>query len=265
MVEASRHLYSQGWKRFYHGLGPALIQGPLARFGDTAANAGILALLSSNPFLKKLPSPIKSIFASIVGALFRMILVPSALKAAPFYAGSWWPVDTLKTTMQTQGKPGVSILKERIRAYGIGTLWVRSRLDLRRSDSFQRQYGAWATAAASFVGSYPWFATYNLLTANWPEPHTVGLRLLRQATIGFVASVVSDTISNSLRVLKTYRQVNQAKIGYRDAARKIVASEGYLGLFGRGLTTRILCNGLQGLLFSVLWKLFQDLIEKKKV
>jgi hypothetical protein len=175
-------------------------------------------------------------------------------------------VDTLKTTMQTQGKPGVQILKDRIKAYGIGTLWVRLPCTFAKSKSSRFvKYGAWATAAASFVGSYPWFATYNFLQANLHIPANAGLRIVRQAFIGFVASVISDTISNSLRVLKTYRQVNQAKIGYRAAARKIVETEGWLGLFGRGLGTRILCNGLQGLLFSVLWKVFQDLIEKKKV
>jgi hypothetical protein len=50
------------------------------------------------------------------------------------------PLSRLQTTMQTQGDSGVQILKDRIEAYGIGTLW----------------YGAWATAAASFVGSFPW-------------------------------------------------------------------------------------------------------------
>jgi hypothetical protein len=39
--------------------------GPVSRFGDTAANAGILALLQSNSYLKDLPSPIKTIFASL--------------------------------------------------------------------------------------------------------------------------------------------------------------------------------------------------------
>jgi hypothetical protein len=39
--------------------------GPVARFGDTAANAGILALLQSNSYLKDLPSPIKTIFVSL--------------------------------------------------------------------------------------------------------------------------------------------------------------------------------------------------------
>lgn len=41
MGEALRHLYKEGGVvRFYRGLGPALLQGPLSRFGDTAANAG---------------------------------------------------------------------------------------------------------------------------------------------------------------------------------------------------------------------------------
>ena len=44
-----------------------------------------------------------------------------------------------------------------------------------------------------------------------------------------------------------------------EAARLVIRDDGVLGLFGRGLKTRILCNGLQGLLFSILWKLFLDL------
>lgn len=36
----------------------------------------------------------------------------------------------------------------------------------------------------------------------------------RQAFIGFAASVVSDTVSNSLRVVKTYRQVHEGSVGY---------------------------------------------------
>lgn len=96
-----------------------------------------------------------------------------------------------------------------------------------------------------------------------PPQHALFPRLARQAFIGFVASVVSDTVSNSLRVLKTYRQVNQSQISYTAAAKRIIEEEGWLALFGRGLGTRILANGLQGLLFSVLWKLFQDLWEEK--
>jgi hypothetical protein len=88
---------------------------------------------------------------------------------------------------------------------------------------------------------------------------TIIQKLLRSAVIGFAASIASDTISNSLRVLKTYRQVNATRIGYADAARAVIAADGLKGLFGRGLKTRILANGLQGIMFSVLWKLFLDL------
>ena len=44
----------------------------------------------------------------------------------------------------------------------------------------------------------------------------------------------------------------------------IVAKEGYLGLFGRGLKTKILANGLQGLMFTVMWRLGQDIWNKRE-
>lgn len=107
--------------------------------------------------------------------------------------------------------------------------------------------------------SSQWFGTYNYLEATLPIAHTVFQTLMRRAFIGFVASVVSDTISNSLRVVKTYRQVNEIRIGYWAAAKAVIAVDGVKGLFGRGLKTRILANGLQGLMFSVLWKFFMDM------
>ncbi|KIY44659.1 mitochondrial carrier [Fistulina hepatica ATCC 64428] len=228
-TEATKVLYNDGgWKRYYQGLVAALFQGPISRFGDTAANAGILALLQSNTYMRQLPALIQTIFASLAAAGFRIILTP---------------IDTVKTTMQTQGKQGLPILRARVKKYGLTSLW----------------YGAIATAAATFVGHYPWFGTYNFLSANLPPPHTLMQKLARQAFIGFCASVVSDTVSNSLRVVKTYRQVNETRIGYAAAARAVIATDGLLGLFGRGLKTRIIANGLQGLMFSVLWKLFLDL------
>ncbi|CAE6436261.1 unnamed protein product [Rhizoctonia solani] len=232
---ATRTLYQDGgMRRYYQGIGPALVQGPVSRFGDTAANAGILALLQSNSYLSKLPTPIKTVFASACAAGFRMILTP---------------IDTLKTTLQAQGARGTALLRQRIKTNGIGSLW----------------WGALATAAATFVGHYPWFATYNYLSEVLTEPpkHPLFWWLLRLAFIGFCASIVSDSISNSLRVVKTYRQVNDTKVSYSEAARLVVLQDGIVGLFGRGLKTRILANGLQGLLFSILWKIFLDLWDKK--
>ncbi|KAL0943480.1 mitochondrial carrier protein [Colletotrichum truncatum] len=232
---ATATLYHDGGlRRYYQGIGAALIQGPVSRFGDTAANAGILALLESNKFLNQLPTLIKTIFASLCAAGFRMILTP---------------IDTLKTTLQAQGAKGTAILRQRVKTNGIGSLW----------------WGAFATAAATFVGHYPWFGTYNYLTATIPEPDKseLFLWLLRLAFIGFCASIVSDSVSNSLRVVKTYRQVNDTQISYRKAASLVIQRDGFLGFLGRGLKTRILANGLQGVLFSILWKLFLDLWEKK--
>lgn len=122
---------------------------------------------------------------------------------------------------------------------------------------------------------------YNYLSEAITEPprHPLVWWLLRLAFIGFCASIVSDSISNSLRVVKTYRQVNDTKISYckrqphpvtydrsltnplfpAEAARAVVVQDGIFGLLGRGLKTRILANGLQGILFSILWKLFLDL------
>ena len=46
-----RVLYAEGGvRRFYQGLPWALLQTPLTRFGDTAANSGVLLLLSSTRF-----------------------------------------------------------------------------------------------------------------------------------------------------------------------------------------------------------------------
>ena len=42
----------------------------------------------------------------------------------------------------------------------------------------------------------------------------------------------------------------------------MIAKEGLTGLFGRGLKTKILSNGLQGLMFTVLWRLGQDYYAK---
>jgi hypothetical protein len=71
--------------------------------------------------------------------------------------------------------------------------------------------------------------------------------------------MISDTVSNSLRVVKTYRQVHECEVGYLTAAKEVVAADGLLGLFGRGLKTRIIANGCQGVMFTVLWNLFMEL------
>ncbi len=57
------------WWLFY-------LQGPLSRFGDTAANAGTLSLLDSYEATKGLNVGIKTLAASFSAGLFRIFLMP---------------------------------------------------------------------------------------------------------------------------------------------------------------------------------------------
>lgn len=110
------------------------------------------------------------------------------------------------------------------------------------------------------VGHYPWFATYNFLDAKLPRARDTLERLMRSAGIGFCATAVSDTASNSIRVLKTFRQTSGENLSYMTCARRVIAADGWMGLFGRGLKTKIISNGIQGALFSVLWKYFERML-----
>ena len=44
----------------------------------------------------------------------------------------------------------------------------------------------------------------------------------------------------------------------------VVQKDGVSGLLFRGLVTKIISNGCQGILFSVLWRLGQDYMNSKK-
>jgi len=219
---ALKTLYKEGGiKRFYRGLPYAIIQNPMSRFGDTAANTGILAALEA--FYPQMPVPVMTGFASAGGASWRIFLTP---------------VDTFKTTLQVQGSGALELLKNKVKQGGVGVLYS----------------GAAANFAANWVGNYPWFATFNYLQANVPKMDgTAGLA--RNAAIGATASIVSDCVSNSLRVVKTVKQTNaDASLGYGDVVKQIIAKDGVKGLFGRGLQTRMLTNVMQSMVFSVFWK-----------
>ena len=77
MPSISSTLYGQGGiPRFYRGVGPALIQGPMSRFGDTAANTGVLSLMESYDSTRGLPVGVKTVCASVAAALWRIFLMP---------------------------------------------------------------------------------------------------------------------------------------------------------------------------------------------
>jgi hypothetical protein len=230
--EALKTLYAEGGiPRFYRGIGPALIQGPISRFGDTAANAGVLALFEHSETAKHWPSAFKTVFSSASAASMRIILVP---------------VDTVKTMMQVEGKEGLPKLQAKLKAHGPSVMF----------------HGALATSAATFVGHYPWFTVFNTLPSSVPQQDSKVMKLVRNAGIGFCASATSDTVSNSLRVVKTIRQTNET-MSYVSIVQSVVEKDGVMGLMGRGLKTRLIANGTQGIMFSVLYKLFEEKFMKK--
>lgn len=229
-LTALRTLYKDGGiPRFYKGLAPALIQGPLSRFGDTAANAGVLALLQDST----LPIPVKTFAASGGAAIWRVFLMP---------------VDTLKTSLQVSGKDAIPNLAAKLKAGGPAVLYA----------------GAIAAMTATWVGHYPWFVTHNFLDSRIKKPAELKGRLLRAAFIGWCSSFVSDCVSNSIRVVKTKVQTSKERIGMIAAVKEVVEADGVKGLFTRGLGTKLVTNGIQGIMFTVAWKYFQEQWEKKE-
>lgn len=124
--------------------------------------------------------------------------------------------------------------------------------------------GSIAASSATFVGHYPWFFTYNLLSEKIPEQDDALRKLGRRAIMGFCSSAVSDTCSNSIRVCKVYKQAHPEQISYPQVVRNVIAESGVRGLMFRGLETKILANGLQGILFSILWKHFEEVLFPKE-
>mmetsp|Transcript_73959 Transcript_73959/g.211178 ORF Transcript_73959/g.211178 Transcript_73959/m.211178 type:complete len:209 (+) Transcript_73959:210-836(+) len=155
-MEAFYALYADGGlTRFYSGYQFAIIAGPLARFGDTAANAGILALCDG-----VVPVGFATMLASAGAAMWRMFTQP---------------VSNAKTLLQTNGNS--QIFMDKIASGGLITMWD----------------GALGTMSSTWLGHYPWFLTYNTLEKYVPEDKFKGImRLVRNAGLGFCASFVSD-------------------------------------------------------------------------
>ena len=75
-------------------MGWALLQTPLSRFGDAAANSGMRELLSTTA----LPMGVQTACAGLAAALWRVSLTP---------------LDTLKTTLQVEGAAAYALLVQK--------------------------------------------------------------------------------------------------------------------------------------------------------
>lgn len=152
------------------------------------------------------------------------------------------PIDTCKTILQVEGTKGFDVLMLKLTHGQIAPLYQ----------------GALATLLATIAGHYPWFLVHNCLDAYIATRPTVTGSVIRNAFIGFSASAVSDTFSNFIRVIKTVKQTYGAEnidVSYIDVIRIIYDKDGWVGLMTRGLGSRILTNGVQSVVFTIIWKL----------
>eukprot|EP00494_Astrolonche_serrata_P002408 UN02414 len=90
-----------GPARFYRGLGAALLQAPLSRFGDTAANVGITHFLNNVSSTSGLPLIVKNFICSLGASFWRIFLMP---------------IDAVKTNLQVNGS--LAPLKKKISETG---------------------------------------------------------------------------------------------------------------------------------------------------
>ena len=204
-----RLLHSEGGiGRFYQGIGFALLQAPLSRFGNTFANVAVLAMFSS--FAPNVAISAQTVVATAATSLWRLALTP---------------LDMFKTTLQVEGAIAYGLLLRKVEEVRTGRdstshpfrfaanpwyFFVTCSLSLQFGPAVLWN-GALGNAVASFVGSYPWFLTVNLLDSRLPPFNLV----VRAAIMGLVSTCVSDVLSNSIRVLKTVKQTAKKNISYR--------------------------------------------------
>jgi hypothetical protein len=223
-------LYADGGiRRLYAGFQFAVLQAVLARFGDTAANAGVLRFLGdASPTTRHLPMMVKTGLASFSAALFRILLTP---------------IDTLKTAAQVEGwTRGMAIVAANVKEDGLSALYR----------------GAVAASVATLAGHYPFFLTYNVLVTYLPKSNHSAMQVIRNALIGWCATLCSDCVSNPIRVLKTARQTMPGHLSYSEIVSALLAEEGgsvVRAFFLRGLATKIVVNTVQGITFVVAWRM----------
>ena len=221
-LETLKLLYKDGgFLRFYRGYFFALMQGPISRFGDTGMNHfASIYFQDSNVFLR-------TGIGSLGATGWRILIMPN---------------DACKSHLQIHGREGLNILRNKIKSNGVRTLWN----------------GAGASIGANFIGHYPWFLTYNYLSETLPK-YNDNRDMVRSMGIGFTSSSISDTVSNSIRVLKINRQTSQNPVSYTESLKSIVSKEGIIGFMTRGLKTKIMMNGIQSSMFVLIYDKLKSL------
>jgi hypothetical protein len=229
MLTALQQLYQQGGiARFYKGVTFALLISPISKFGAVAANEWSKIFVASYYPVSSAGDMAATILGTALTVLWRVFLMP---------------IETCKTVLQVDGASGFAKLMGSVQRGQLGVLYR----------------GSTAAILAVAAGHYPWFLVYNILDKYLVKQDHIVQSVGRSALIGFAASAASDTFSNVLRVLKTVKQATGADgrraLTYLQIAESILREGGLAALFGRGLLTRLLTNGIQSVLFTVLLQL----------
>lgn len=219
---AFKQLVNQnGILRFYNGYFPSLVMGSGCRFGDVASYKYFNSKENLNSYEK-------SIYSSICSTIWRINLMP---------------IDTLDNMLQVYGKNGTSVLREKIKKKGVLSLYN----------------GGLAWSSTNLIGYIGWFNTYTFLEfiGNKYDINNNYYNMFE----GVTATIVSDTITNPIRVLKIYRQTNKHNISYYNSYKEIINEYGYRNFIFRGLKTRLFMHSLQNGLFVIMWKKFDKYLE----
>jgi hypothetical protein len=223
LIDAFRTLWAEGGvARFYQGTGFALVQVPLATFGFTFVQSGIVGLVSTSGHVVQ--GLQVTLVVAILGALWRVLIAP---------------LDTLKTTWQVHGSSAKKMFNRRLHVSGPTELWA----------------GSYALFTCQLMAKLPWWGVYNLIMGFWSQPSSPTTLVIRNGLAGMLGQMASDGVTNSIRVLKVKRQATVEGEGYLADAEGIVQQDGVSGLFLRGLGGRLLLGSIHGAVFAVLWNL----------
>lgn len=218
---ALKKLYSVGGVfRFYRGFPPAVLLNSITKFNDTFISSYVLSKTkNTNLHLSE-----KIACSSVIAATTRI---------------AFMPLDNLKTNCQVNGKSGYQIVANKVKTKGVTYLWS----------------GTLPQFTASILGHFPWYFTYNYLNEKLDHCATYTNELIKQGAIGFTASLSSDLCVNGFKVLKSSKQTSNRE--YSEIVKTIIKNDGYLGFY-RGLGTKLIINGVNGMVFSIVWKIFRD-------
>ena len=164
------------------------------------------------------------------------IALISGLSASVIKVG-FMPLDTISNLYQIHGKNAEQIIKKQ---YG--------------KENYFFYRGTTAYIALTSIGSSVWLYTYSKL--NETQLHTN--KNINNALIGISASIMSDSVINPIRILKTYKQSHNDYITYSNIIKNIVKKDGgWLKSYFRGYGVRMCLNAFNSGLFMVLWKNFE--------